>query len=184
MQKKETRLASFNNNWYKTGGSVLASIIWYFVSVVFFKSAFPINAVKVLLLKMFRARVGENVIIKPHVNIKYPWRLNIGSHVWIGEHVWIDNLADVCIEDNVCISQGAMLLCGNHDYKKTSFDLIIGNITLKKGSWVGAKSIVCPGIVMGSHAVLTVGSVATKNMSDYTIYQGNPAQAVKERVIS
>ncbi len=182
--QKETNLSSFNNSWYKNGASAMANIIWYFVSAAFFKSAFPVNKVKVLLLKMFRARVGENIIIKPHVNIKYPWRLNIGNNVWIGEHVWIDNLADVCIEDNVCISQGAMLLCGNHDYKKPTFDLIIGNITLKQGSWIGAKAVVCPGVIVGNHAVLSVGSVATKNMNDYTIYQGNPAQAVKERIIS
>ena len=182
--QKETNLSSFNNNWYKNGASSIANITWYFVSIAFFKSAFPLNKVKVLLLKMFRARVGENVIIKPHVNIKYPWHLNIGNNVWIGEQVWIDNLADVCIEDNVCISQGAMLLCGNHDYKKISFDLMIGNITLKQGSWIGAKAVVCPSVVVGNHAVLTVGSIATKNLNDYTIYQGNPAQVVKERVIS
>jgi len=55
---------------------------------------------------------------------------------------------------------------------------------IEQGCWIGAKSIVCQGVVVGSHAVLTVGSVATKNMNDYTIYQGNPAQAIKERVIS
>ena len=44
--------------------------------------------------------------------------------------------------------------------------------------------LVCPGVIVGNHAVLTVGSVATKNLNDYTIYQGNPAQAVKERIIS
>lgn len=184
MQKKETNLATFNNSWYNTGASFIARINWYLINAVFFKSAFPINGVKIVLLKMFRARIGKNVVIKPHVNIKYPWRLNIDNNVWIGEHVWIDNLADVCIEDNVCLSQGAMLLCGNHNYKKESFDLITGNITLKKGSWIGAKSIVCPGVTVGSHAVLTVGSVATKNMNDYMVYQGNPAQAVKERIIS
>ncbi len=184
MQKKETDLASFNNSWYKTGASVFNQISWYFVSAAFFKSAFPINSIKVSLLKMFGAKIGKGVVIKPHVNIKYPWRLTIGNYVWIGEHVWIDNLADVVIEDNVCISQGAMLLCGNHDYKKTSFDLITGNITLKKGSWIGAKSVVCPGITVGNHAVLTVGSVATKNMNEYTIYQGNPAEAVKERTLN
>ncbi len=184
MQKKETDLSSFNNSWYKTGASAFARIGWYFISAAFFKSAFPINSIKISLLKMFGAKIGKGVVIKPHVNIKYPWRLTVGNHVWIGEHVWIDNLADVVIEDNVCISQGAMLLCGNHDYKKTSFDLITGNITLKKGSWVGAKSVVCPSVIVGNHAVLTVGSIATKNMNDYTIYQGNPAEAVKERIIS
>lgn len=184
MQKKETNLSSFNNSWYKNGASSIANITWYFISAAFFKSAFPINFIKIRLLKMFGAKIGKGLVIKPHVNIKYPWRLNMGNNVWIGELVWIDNLADVNIEDHVCISQGAMLLCGNHDYKKTSFDLTIGNITLKKGSWIGAKSVVCPGVVVGSHAVLTVGSIATKSMNDYTIYQGNPAQAVKERVIS
>jgi putative colanic acid biosynthesis acetyltransferase WcaF len=37
--------------------------------------------------------------------------------------VWIDNLDDVSIADNVCISQGALLLSGNHNYKKQIFDL-------------------------------------------------------------
>ncbi|MEO8760339.1 MAG: WcaF family extracellular polysaccharide biosynthesis acetyltransferase [Bacteroidia bacterium] len=182
--QKETNLSSFNNSWYKNGASAFANIAWYFVSAAFFKSAFPINSIKVFLLKLFGAKIGKGVVIKPHVNIKYPWRLNVANNVWIGEHVWIDNLADVVIEDDVCLSQGAMLLCGNHDYKKTTFDLIIGNITLKKGSWIGAKSVVCPGVVVGAHAVLTVGSIATKTLNDYTIYQGNPAQAVKQRVIN
>ena len=184
MQKKETDLASFNNRWYKTGASALKRIAWYFVSAIFFKSAYPINSIKVSILKIFGAKIGKGVVIKPHVNIKYPWRLTIGNHVWIGEQVWIDNLGDVIIEDNVCLSQGAMLLCGNHDYRKTSFDLIIGNIHLKKGSWIGAKSVVCPGVTVGNHAVLTVGSVATKNLNEYIIYQGNPAEAVKERIIN
>ena len=184
MQKKETDLSSFNNNWYKPGRSILTQTIWYFVNIVFFKSGFPINSIKLFFLKRFGARVGKGVVIKPHVSIKYPWRLVIGNYVWIGEQVWIDNLADVLMEDDVCLSQGAMLLCGNHDYKKPGFDLMIGAIHLKKGSWIGAKSVVCPGVVVGSHAVLSVGSVATKNMQDYTIYQGNPAQAVKERIIS
>src|SRR5439155_25960134 len=115
-----------------------------------------------------------------NVNIKYPCRLQIGNYVWIGEQVWIDNLGDVLIEDNVCISQGAMLLCGNHNYKKSAFDLMTGDITLRQGTWIGAKSVVCPGVIVGSHAILNVGSVATKNLEDYTIYQGNPAILVKK----
>ena len=184
MQNKKTNLASFNNSWYKPGASIFKRINWYFISLAFFKSSFSLNVVKVILLKMFGAKIGKGVIIKPHINIKYPWRLRIGNYVWIGEQAWIDNLADITIEDNVCISQGAMLLCGNHNYKKTSFDLIVGSIHLKKGSWIGAKSVVCPNIVVGSHAILTVGSVATQHLNEYTIYQGNPAQAIKERIIS
>jgi len=136
-----------------------------------------------MLLRLFGGKVGKNVIIKPNVWIKYPWKLTIGSDVWIGEYAWIDNLASVQIGENVCISQGAMLLTGNHNYKKTSFDLMVSEIVLEAGSWVGTKSIVCPGIICKSHSVLAVNSVATKNLEEYSIYQGNPAIKVKSRDI-
>ena len=101
--------------------------------------------------------------------------------VWIGENVWIDNLTTVSLGNNVCISQGAMLLTGNHNYTKPTFDLIIGEITLEDGVWLGSQSVVCPGITCHSHSVLAVNSTATKNMDAYSIYQGNPAIKVRDR---
>lgn len=77
-----------------------------------------------------------------------------------------------------------MLLCGNHNYKKTTFDLMVGDITLEDGSWVGAQSIVCPGVMVHSHAVLGVKSVANHDLEPYSIYQGNPAQKIRTRIIS
>jgi len=132
---------------------------------------------------MFGAKIGANVIIKPNVNIKYPWFLKIGSNTWIGEGVWIDCLTIVEIGDNVCLSQGAFILSGNHDYGKTTFDLIVKPIRIENGSWIGAKAIVTQGVNVGSHAVLTAGSIATRSMDSYSIYQGNPAKKVKKRDI-
>jgi putative colanic acid biosynthesis acetyltransferase WcaF len=185
MDALKTQLNKFTNNWYTSGASKPKMLLWYFVNLMFFTSRWlPISAVKVALLRIFGAQVGRGVIIKPAVNIKYPWRLKIGNHVWIGEQVWIDNLENVEIGDHVCISQGAMLLCGNHNYKKSTFDLTVGKIILEQGAWIGAQTVVCPGVVCKSHSILTVGSVATSELKAYTIYQGNPAVAVKERVIS
>ncbi len=182
MQK--TDLSVYNNYPYHPGGSAFKRLLWYYVNVVFFKSSwFPFYGLKTGLLSLFGAKIGTGVTIKPCVNIKYPWLLNIGNNVWIGEDVWIDNLVMVNVGDNVCISQGALLLTGNHNYKKTSFDLLTGNITLKDGAWIGAKAIVNQGVTIGSHAVLTSGSVATKNLDAYSIYQGNPAVKVRDRVI-
>jgi len=96
----------------------------------------------------------------------------------------IDNLDQVSIADNVCLSQGTMLLRGNHNYKSQSFDLMVSPIVLEEGVWIGVKAIVCPGVHRHSHSVLSVGSsVATADLEPYTIYQGNPAQAVKICVI-
>ena len=141
----------------------------------------PVNGLKTRLLRLFGARVGKGVVIKPCVNIKYPWRLTIGDHAWLGEQAWIDNLADVVIGPHACLSQGAMLLCGSHHYKKSSFDLIAQPITLEEGAWVGAKAVVCPGVRLGSHAVLAAGSVATRDIPAYAVAQGNPAEAKRDR---
>ncbi|MEQ8909273.1 MAG: WcaF family extracellular polysaccharide biosynthesis acetyltransferase [Vicingaceae bacterium] len=183
--KAKTNLSSFNNHWYSPGASVAKRLLWYVVNAVFLNSyLLPINSCKVFLLKLFGANVGIGCVIKPKVNIKYPWKLSIGEHSWIGEKVWIDSLAEVSIGANVCISQGAMLLCGNHNYKKSTFDLMVGAINIKEGAWIGAQSVVCPSVTVESHAVLTVGSIATSNLSAYTIYQGNPAKAIKKRTVS
>lgn len=131
----------------------------------------PFSAVLVVILRLFGARIGKDVRIKPYCNIKYPWKLRVGDHTWIGEHCWIENLATVRIGKNVCLSQGSMLLTGNHNYKKPGFDLITVPITLEDGVWIGAKAIVCPGVQVASHAVLSVGSTATKNLKAYCVYQ-------------
>ena len=178
-----TQLNTFNNNFYKPG-SPLKILLWHFTSLLVFNSGlFPFKFFKSSILRLFGASIGKKVVIKPYVNIKYPWFLKIGDYSWIGENVWIDNLAFVNIGENVVLSQGAYLLTGNHDYSKSTFDLKVNGIILEQGVWIGAKSVVCPGLICKDHSILTVGSVATKNMDAYGIYQGNPAIKVKDRVI-
>jgi putative colanic acid biosynthesis acetyltransferase WcaF len=177
-----TNLSQFDNSWYRPGANFFKQVLWYFVNTFVFKtSLFPISSLKTFLLKAFGARIGKGVNIKPSVNIKYPWRLSVGNNSWIGENVWIDNLDDVAIGSNVCISQGAMLLCGNHNFKNETFDLFTGKIIIEDGVWLGAKSIVCPGITCKSHSILSVGSVATSDLDEFGIYQGNPAIKIKDR---
>lgn len=160
----------------------LKSIIWYFVNQFLICNKYnPSSALKIWILRKFGAKIGKGVIIKPGVNIKYPWLLSIGNYSWVGEDVWIDNLGYVNIGSNCCISQGAMLLCGNHNFKKSTFDLIVKQITLEDGVWIGAQTIVCPGIVAKTHSILTVGSVISSDMEEYGIYRGNPAKLIKQR---
>lgn len=180
---KEVNIASFKET-LNVGAGRMKYLAWYFISALVFRHSFlPINKLKIGLLRLFGAEIGKGVVIKPCVNIKFPWKLQIGNYSWVGEHVWIDNLATVNIGNNACISQGAYLLTGNHDFTVTTFDLVTKSIIIEDGSWVGAKCVVCPGVVCKTHSILTVGSIATKQLEPYGIYQGNPAIKVKERVI-
>lgn len=176
-------LSRYDNSWYRPGRHMGWQVLWYLINELIFRSGLlPLSSIKCWILRCFGAKVGKGVVIKPHVNIKYPWKLTIDNYCWIGEGVWIDNLAEVTLGKHVCLSQGAMLLTGNHNYRLPTFDLMVKPITLEDGVWIGAKAIVCPGITAHSHAVLTVGSVATSNLEGYSIYSGNPAQKIKNRL--
>jgi putative colanic acid biosynthesis acetyltransferase WcaF len=176
-------LSRYDNSWYNPGKGKVIRTLWYYVNMSLFISALcPVSSLKVRLLKAFGAQIGKGVVIKPRTNIKYPWNLSIGDHSWIGEGVWIDNLVMVNIGSNCCLSQGALLLSGNHNYKSEIFDLMVGEITLEEGVWLGAYSVVTGDTVCGSHSVLAVQSVASGNLKPYTIYRGNPAVKVKDRI--
>ncbi len=181
---QQTDLSIYNNSPFNPGGSALKRALWFYLNALFLKtSLIPSSGFRVFLLRLFGAKIGIGVTIKPGVNVKYPWHLTIGHHTWIGENVWIDCLVPVSIGSNVCISQGAVLLTGNHNYKKKSFDLITAVVVLQDGVWIGAGAIVNPGVIAASHAVLTTGSVANKNLDAYFIYQGNPAVKIRQRII-
>lgn len=183
MNKPTQLHKNFDKKDFNPGASGFKIICWYLTSLLFFRSGLmPISSVLVFLLRLFGAKIGKDVRIKPYIYVHYPWKLSVGDHSWLAE-CRIENLDQVSIGKNVCVSQQAMLLTGNHDYKKTGFDLITKPITLEDGVWIGAKAIVCPGIKAHSHAVLTVGSIATKDLAAYSIYQGNPAVKVKDRLI-
>ena len=180
----QTDLSKYNNAWFDEGAGFVKRTIWFIVNALFFiNPCNPLSGIKVSLLRLFGAKIGKGVVIKPGVNIKYPWKLNIGNCVWIGERVWIDNLDTVTIGDHCCLSQEVLILIGNHNYKSDAFDLLVAPVVLEEGVWLGARSIVTGGVTCESHSVLSVQSVASTSLQAYSINRGNPAIHIKTRVI-
>lgn len=174
------RLNSYVKSY--TNKSFPFRLSWMVVSFFIFETAIPFpSAFKSKLLRLFGGEVGSDVVIKPNVKIKYPWLLSIGDNSWIGEYVWVDNLAMVSIGSNCCISQGAYLLTGNHNYYVDTFDLIVKEIVVGDCSWVCAKAVVCPGVTVGKGSILSVCSLATDDLLENGIYQGVPAKLKKMR---
>ena len=184
MGKNEVHLANFDPSSFDKGAGFLKITLWYFVNALLVRASWnPFMGMKIALLRMFGARIGKGLVIKNNVVIKSPWNLTVGDDCWLGEYCRIDNLDKVCIGNNVCISQGALLLTGNHDYTVSSMPYRNAAITLEDGVWIGAKAVVCPGVTVHRNAILTVGSVATQEMKVDGIYQGNPAVKIRDRKI-
>lgn len=155
--------------------------LWLALHGLAFSSWLPGSGWRAALLRAFGARIGRGVVIKPRVRVKQPWRLVVGDHAWIGEAVWIDNLDTVTIGDHCCLSQGAYLCTGNHDWSDPRFALVTAPIVIAEGSWIAARATVGPGVRVGRLAVLTVGSVALADLPEAQIWRGNPAVAAGVR---
>jgi putative colanic acid biosynthesis acetyltransferase WcaF len=178
-------LSKFSTGDFYRGAGPLKEGFWILASLFLFRLCpFKLSGLKCAVLRVFGAKVGRGVVIKPRVTITFPWKLTVGNHVWLGEECWLLNLDHITIADDVCISQRAFLCTGNHDYKSPAFDLIVKPIRVEAGAWIGACAFVGPGVTVGSHAVLTAGSVTTAALQAFGIYQGNPAVFVKQREIS
>ena len=180
----EVDLSKFSTVPFERGASSFKEAFWRLVSLGLFELCpLKLSGLKATVLRWFGASVGKGAVIKPQVKITFPWKLTLGDHVWLGEECWLLNLSPITIEDNVCISQRAFLCTGNHNYKSPAFELITKPIRVERGAWIGASAFVGPGVSVGSHAVLTAGSVATKDLLPSGIYQGNPAVLIKKREI-
>jgi putative colanic acid biosynthesis acetyltransferase WcaF len=164
---------------YSPGRGLIVQLAWYVVSAFIFESKlFPVSSLKRSLLRLFGARIGAGVVIKPDVRIKFPWRLSIGDHTWIGESAWLDNLAAMEIGSNACISQGVYLCTGSHDAYSERFELMTKPIVVEDGAWLAAKSVVLPGVTIGRNAIVAAGAVVTASVAADSRVGGVPARTI------
>jgi putative colanic acid biosynthesis acetyltransferase WcaF len=176
------RLDQFDNSSFERGRGKVVEALWLLASEALVRSWLPGSGFRVRILRLFGAQIGPGVVIKPHVRIKFPWRLSIGANSWIGEEVWIDNLAQVNIGSNCCISQGAYLCTGSHNWSLPTFDLITKSITVGDGAWICARSSVAPGVHVGAGAVLGFGATATRDLEPGQCYGLAQAVLIRARL--
>lgn len=166
------------------GRSFAVRALWHCLNAVFLQNPLnPSSKLKIALLRLFGAKIGRGVLLKPGINVKSPWKVEIGDFAMIGERAWLDSVAPIAIGAHVCISQDAYLCTGNHDWTDPAFGLIEWPLVVEDGAWIGARATILPGARVGAHAVVAAGTVLSKTAEPYTIYAGNPAVAVKTREI-
>lgn len=178
-------LSRYENSSYNAGRPWIVRTLWFFAGLPLLKSSIiPFSAFRRSLLRCFGAKIGKGVVIKPGIRVKYPWFLTVGDHCWLGEDVWIDNLTMVTIGNHICISQGAYLCTGSHDWTDPGFRLIVKPIEIHHGAWICARASLAPGTIIGTGSVVGLGAVVGGTVPPYEIHAGNPAKFVRSREIT
>jgi putative colanic acid biosynthesis acetyltransferase WcaF len=164
------------------GRPLLVEIIWYLCKTTFFLSALPWpSSLKRLLLIAFGAKVGTGFVIRPRVNIHFPWKLRIGDHCWIGERTEILNLEEIILENHVALAHDVYLAAAGHDISSPTMAYKNRPIIIGEGTWIASRVFVNPGVTIGPGAVVVSGAVVTKDVPQDSIVGGNPAKEIGKR---
>lgn len=157
------------NNYFKSDNNINLKIylqIWRIVNFLFFFNfLIPLNGYRAFLLKLFGAKIGNNVIIRPGVKVHNPKNITIKNNSWIGENVNLYSLDKILIDENVVISQEVFLCTGSHNYKSKYFETIQEPITIRKNSWICMRSTILMGVTIPENSIIpAVSKIDKKNL--------------------
>jgi putative colanic acid biosynthesis acetyltransferase WcaF len=165
-----------------TLGNRVARSLW---SIVWFVLARwtppPLRAWRILLLRVFGARVDSSANVYGSASIWHPANLIMGPYATLGPHVRCYNMAPVSLGERAVVSQSAHLCAGTHLIDDPSFQLVAKPITIAARAWVAADAFVGPGVTIGEGAVLGARGVTVKDLEPWSVYAGNPARRLRER---
>ena len=165
------------------GRNALIVQIWWIVQATLFRCSPQIMyGFRRFLLRLFGAKIGKKVIIRPTVKITYPWKVSIGDYSWIGDEVVLYSLGEIEIKDNVVISQKSYICTGSHDYTNSDFPIFAKKITIKKQCWLATDVFVAPGITIEENTVVGSRSSVYNNLPPNKVCLGNPAKIVRDRI--
>ena len=176
-----------NLNRYKTppnfrGRSKVTVQLWWLVQATFFRlSPQFLYGWRRFILRCFGAYIGKGVIIRPSVQITYPWKLRIGDYSWIGDEVVLYSLGEIEIGAHTVISQRSYICTGTHDYNTVDFRIYAKKITIGTKCWLATDVYVAPGITISDATVVGARSSVFKSLPEAKICVGSPAQPIKDR---
>ena len=160
-------------------GNVIFSVVW---AVCCRFSPKPLNPLRLMVLRLFGARISGRPFVAPSCRIKMPWNLELEDRVALAYDSEIYNLGRVVIRERATIAQQAYVCAGGHDITKEALPLQLGPIEIGADAFIFARAFIAPGVHIGDGAVIGAGSVVVKDMPPWMICAGNPCRPIKPRV--
>ena len=165
------------------GRNAFIVLLWWLVQGVLFRTSPQfLYGFRRFLLRLFGAKIGKNVIIRPTVRVTYPWKISIGDYSWIGDDVVLYSLGEIEIGAHVVISQKSYICAASHDYSEIDFPIYSKKVTIKDQCWLATDVFVAPGITIEKGTVVGSRSSVYKNLPENKICMGNPAKIIKDRI--
>src|SRR5258707_3990536 len=168
---------------FRGRSAVYTQLWWIIQSTLFGMSPQVCYGWRRWLLRLFGARIGKGVILRPSVRVTYPWKLKVGDFCHIGDEVVLYTLGEIEIGDCAVISQRSYICTGSHDHTNPTFDIYARKIVIESEAWLATDVFVAPGVLIGSGAVVGARSSVFSDVPPGVIHVGSPARFVGARIM-
>jgi acetyltransferase-like isoleucine patch superfamily enzyme len=133
------------------------------------------------------SRISRNtrlLALKSYGEQKFTPEVLIGDNVSVGFGCTLSCVNRLDIGDDVTIGDNVYIADSNHDYSNPTLSvlnqtLLVGKVFIGRGAWIGYGAFLSGDVSVGEHSIIGANSVVTRNVADYTVVAGAPAQPIK-----
>jgi putative colanic acid biosynthesis acetyltransferase WcaF len=170
-------LRKYDQSGFDRGRPSWFILFWWFIQAITFPlTLHSFSSARCAILRLFGAKIGKNVLIRPTARFTYPWKVSIGDCSWIGDDVVLYSLDEIVIGEHCVVSQKSYLCTGSHDMHDPAFGLQTAKISIGNGAWVAADSFIGPGVSIGANAVIGARSTVFTDMPHGQVCWGTPCR--------
>lgn len=141
----------------------------------------PIHIVRKFFYKLAGIKIGKKATIHMWANFFEPKNISIGDGSVIGDHVFLDGRAVLNIGKYVDIASSVMIYNSEHNLESETFSVKEEKVQIGDYVFIGPRAIILPGLTIGKGAVVAAGAVVTKDVPEFSIVGGVPAEVIGER---
>ncbi len=167
----------------KIGNRLLNWALDFELLILAWVGFFPSHFFRLFIYKMAGVRIGKGSRIHMGAKFFYPSKIKIGEGTIIGDNAFLDGRDSLIIGNHVDIASGVLIYNSEHDINSEDFSPISAPVIIEDYVFIGPRAIILPGVKIGKGAAVAAGAVVTKDVLDFKIVGGVPAEVIGERKI-
>ena len=136
-----------------------------------------------ILKKMF-AEIGDDCYIEPPFHANWGGKnVHFGNGVYANFNLTMVDDCDIFVGNNVLFGPNVTVSAGTHPIhpelrsKQAQYNI---PIHIGNNVWIGANSVILPGVNIGDNSVIGAGSIVTKDIPSNVVAVGNPCRVLRE----
>lgn len=139
---------------------------------------------KIKYMKETFAECGDGCYIEPPFRANWGGRnLHFGNSVYANFNLTVVDDGDIYVGDRVMFGPNVTIATANHPIEPTLRSTAMQYnkpVRIGENVWIGAGSVIVPGVTIGKNSVIGAGSVVVKDIPENVVAVGNPCHVLRE----